>query len=349
MNPSLRTFKSEFLNRLLDLLWHQWSALGVAGRGGQAEPSILDPEALLVFTCTMGRHEPRLFDEMVDWLQENGRFINVMRLKRILASEPFAGGRVVAAVAACLSKGAEAAKWRLLAESAGTPPAMEEFFIASDGKPLSVPGAREPHFARAGFKRGPLRLRGYSQKFSAASPACLALRLRALLGVSVRCEIVLYLLTHEAAHPSRIAREAYYFDRAVQSTLVDMSQSGVVQLRASGREKHYWLIPKPWAALLSHPEPFPAWTTWPALFSALEQIWWKLQDPRLEQLTPLVLSSELRHLMIQVRPALERARFDKVLSDDRPRLGEDYLPVFFADILNLVQQASPKPAPEHST
>ena len=57
----------------------------------RADAWVIDPEALLLLTCTMGRHEPRLFDEVLDWLRENGRFINVMRLKRILRTENFAG------------------------------------------------------------------------------------------------------------------------------------------------------------------------------------------------------------------------------------------------------------------
>jgi hypothetical protein len=84
MNQSLKTFKDEYQNLVLNFLWRQWSALGVAGQASGEDAWIIDPEALLLLTCTMGRHEPRLFDEALDWLQENGRFINVMRLKRIL-------------------------------------------------------------------------------------------------------------------------------------------------------------------------------------------------------------------------------------------------------------------------
>jgi hypothetical protein len=110
----------------------------------------------------------------------------------------------------------------------------------------------------------------------------------------------------------------------------------VVQLRLSGREKHYWLVQKPWSDLLNRPQPFPQWITWAPLFSALERIWLKLNDPRLETLDPLLQSSELRQLMVAVRPAIERSRFDKSLSDDRQYLGEEYLPVFFSDVLNLL-------------
>ena len=336
MTPSLKTFKEEFQNILLNFLWRQWSALGVAGQAGGEDVWIIDPEALLLFTCTLGRHEPRLFDEVLDWLQENGSFINILRLKRMLRTEPFAGGRAVAAVAGCLSKGAGAAKWKLLADTVEARAGMEPFFLTPDGTPLPVPGEPESNFARCGFRRGPLRLRGHSQKFRPTPPTNLALQLRALFGINARCEIVLYLLTHEAAHPAQIAREAYYFGRAVQGTLVDMSKSGVVQLRSSGREKHYWLLQKHWAELLNRPENFPQWITWPPLFSALERIWLKLNEPRLEALDPLLQSSELRQLMVEVRPAFERARFDKNLSDDREYLGEKYLPVFLSDVITLL-------------
>jgi len=122
----------------------------------------------------------------------------------------------------------------------------------------------------------------------------------------------------------------------VQGTLVDMLQSGVVRLRSSGREKHYWLLQKHWAELLNRPEQLPQWVTWPPLFSALEKIWFKVNEPRLETLDPLLQSSELRQLMVEVRPAFERARFDKILTDDRNYLGETYLPVFLADVSKVL-------------
>ena len=40
--------------------------------------------------------------------------------------------------------------------------------------------------------------------------------------------------------------------------------------------------------------------------------------------------------MVEVRPSFELARFDKTLADDRQYLGEKYLPVFLADVINLL-------------
>ncbi len=336
MNPLLTEFKDQYRELLLNFLWRQWSGLGVAGHARTEDHWIVDPEALLLFTCTMGRYDPRLFDEVIDWLKVNGTFINILRLKRILRTEKFSGGRVLASIAGLLSKGTEVLKWKSLAENpkyAGTP---EPLFFGRDGKDLPILGAPDPHFISYGFNRGPLRTRGYSQPFIPIDATNLLLQLRALLGINVRCEIVAYLLTHEAAHPSQIARDAYYYVRAVQNVLVEMNRSGVVQLRSAGREKHYWLKTERWAALLNREEQLPRWITWPPLFSALERIWLKLSDPKVVALDSLLQSSEVRQLMVEVRPQIERAGFDKALSDDSQYLGEEYLPVFLSDITRLL-------------
>ena len=109
--------------------------------------------------------------------------------------------------------------------------------------------------------RCPVRLRGYSRRFHPTDRTNLTLQLRALFGINARCEIILYLLTHDAAHPSQIARDAYYFQRTVQSTLVEMMASGVVNFRGVRREKHYWIRPEHWAVLLNRKEPLPRWIT----------------------------------------------------------------------------------------
>jgi hypothetical protein len=76
MKPSLTTYRDEYRELLLDLLWRQWSTLGVAGHGSAEQERIIDPEALLLLTCTAARCDPRLFDEVIDWLQANGWLIN---------------------------------------------------------------------------------------------------------------------------------------------------------------------------------------------------------------------------------------------------------------------------------
>ena len=80
---SASNFRNELKKALLELAWRQWMQFGVAGSSQASERYILDPEALLIFTAYIGRHDQRLFDEVMDWLCVNHRFINVMRLRAL--------------------------------------------------------------------------------------------------------------------------------------------------------------------------------------------------------------------------------------------------------------------------
>jgi hypothetical protein len=337
MNPLLQDYRGSFLDKMLDLLWRQWTALGVSGHAEQNAPWIIDPEALLLATCCFGRCEPRLFDESLDCLRANGWVMNTQRMATLLRDETWNGAAVLGAVAGLLSTGTEALKWRRLSQHLTPEQKLEGFFQFKNGGLMPVVGEPEPHFAAYGFQRGPIRLRGNSQPFRSLEPGNLLVQLRALCGVNVRAEIIAYLLTHETGHSAEIARATYYHKRTIQDVLVEMNHSGVVELRQTGREKHYWIRPAEWKTLLQRSGELPQWVCWPPLWSALEQVWLKLNDPQVEPLEPLMLSSVLRQLMIRVRPAIERAGFDRMLSDDRQYLGESYLPVFVSDITRLLK------------
>ena len=337
MSTLLSDSRSQFQELLLSFLWRQWSALGVAGHAQSKDDRVIDPEALLLFTCSIGRRDPRLFDEVVDWLHVNGSFLNILRLKTILKQERFPVGRVLGAIAGLLNRGTEALKWRSLAAASAHGLNPEALFYFQDGKAMEPLGQPDAHFGSYGLLRGPLKLRGYSRKFRPTLPTSLILQLRALVGPSARSEIIAYLLTHERAHASEIARATYYQQKTVFDTLAIMHASGVVQYQSVGREKHYWLKPEPWRALLNHEGPTPVWVTWAPLFSALDQIWTALNDERLLKHTDLLfVSSELRQLMEQVRPSIERAGFAKALSDPRQYLGESFAAAFLADLTRLL-------------
>ncbi len=108
-------------------------------------------------------------------------------------------------------------------------------------------------------------------------------------------------------------------------------------MRTASREKHYWLKSDQWLPLLNRGGQLATkWIAWPPWFSALEQIWRRLRDTKLHDLEPWLQASEVRQLLATVRPALERAGFDRALADDRQHLGESHLPVFMADVKQLL-------------
>lgn len=72
--------RDEFRARLLTFSWDQWTQMGVSGRSDRSDRWATDPEGLLVFSLVVGRHEPRLFDEILDWMTLNLRLISIQRL-----------------------------------------------------------------------------------------------------------------------------------------------------------------------------------------------------------------------------------------------------------------------------
>ena len=138
-------------------------------------------------------------------------------------------------------------------------------------------GRKDATFLDFGFVRGVVEPRGMSRLFNPVMPQCALLRLRSLFGVTARAEILLYLCTHGALHPTAIARDIGFSQKNVQDMLVDMSASHVVHSgKLVGRKKTYFISAKDRPGLLydsSHP---PRWVTWAPLYRALELTWWRL-------------------------------------------------------------------------
>ncbi len=92
-------FKNQFLNEILNFLWRQWAQLGISGHVEFEDKWIIDPEALLLFSLSICRYEPRLFDEIFDWLNVNSQFINVHRLNALQEEHQFNSGPQLSAIA----------------------------------------------------------------------------------------------------------------------------------------------------------------------------------------------------------------------------------------------------------
>ena len=55
---SVREFRDEYFNALLDLVWRQWTRLGISGHiASDNSPYVVDPEALLLFSSSFCRYD----------------------------------------------------------------------------------------------------------------------------------------------------------------------------------------------------------------------------------------------------------------------------------------------------
>ncbi len=330
MNLSLTKFREEYLQLLLRFLWRQWSALGVAGNAKTGDTWVIDPEALLLLTCTMGRYDPRLFDEVLDWLTANERFINVQRIKSLLQKEEFKGdsaASVLAAVAGTMKREGRRSKWSRLAQLPADSNEERYLFRLPDNSVLPLVSQPDPVFRDYGWLRNPVELRGLSKAFPAYAKPCLWLRLRALFGVNARCEIILYLLIAGRSNSSEIAQQTHYFPRTIQDALAELSGSGLLTGQRLGRERLYWLknIEK-WEALFSLAASEIHWVCWAPLFAALESLWLCIQADAFDEAPPMLQMSQLRKLVrTSVGRKLARSGLNISLPDAEATSGMEYL------------------------
>lgn len=350
MQTPLKQFRVQYRETLLSFLWREWTALGVAGADRTPLRHVADPEALLLFTCTLGRHDQRLFDEVMDWLLINGRFINIQRLRNILAKEDFRGGPILSAVADWLATQGASNKWKLLAKVPETEiarthaskkspksanassqgrnhraqeepefainyplSAINSLFFLPNGRPMPPSKENDPLFLQHGFQRNPLLPRGYSQPFPADAPAARLLKLRALFGVNARCEILDYLARNGTGHPREIARELYYSQKAVHDTLADLACSGAITSSKGARERIYRRNPGS-LPFLDGGASTPDWINLPVLLSAAETVWHLAEELCEEELEPNVVESEIALVMGPVVDRLSRARWVTALT-----------------------------------
>ncbi len=81
MSP--KRFRAELRERLLELHWRQWCALGVACQVEPEKHWVVDLEALVASTLALGREDMRLSKLAREWLVLNREWVSTPRLRRI--------------------------------------------------------------------------------------------------------------------------------------------------------------------------------------------------------------------------------------------------------------------------
>lgn len=208
------TITAESLRRLsVDLAWGLWAELGVSTWSRTHARWCVDLEPLIAFTAIVANtHDPRLLRESIDWCVRNERFISRHQLRHVMKAQSWPSVGRIAAFGATVSRHT-GTKW----------PELD---------------TAEPY---------DFQLSGKSHVPSLEQPASLQLRLRAVLGVSARAEIVRVLITNTTREWSaaEIAERVAYTTRQVTSDLEMLTLGGLIDR-----------VPGPGGAayLLAHPD-----------------------------------------------------------------------------------------------
>lgn len=335
MNPSLHNFRESLQQRLLDFLWRQWSALGVAGYARSEDPWLIDPEALLLFSTHIARHDSRLFDEILDWLHVNGSWISLGRLGSLHKDEQLGDAAVLAAIADLLSRDSTNQKWKLLIRRFEKEESTANDLVRRLFPSIPVLKEPDPVFLSHGLERGKVDLRNMSQSPRPDQPATFLFKLRALFGVQARAEVMAWMLAHEQGHPAEIARQTGYYRRSIQNVLNDLTASGHIGSTRVGREKTFFILrPDEWRFLLTWPnaETFPRWVSWAPLFHALQTFLDALGKPGLEEKSENFQAIQLREALRQAFPSLSRASATHGWATTPDLRGTAIIPSLLADL-----------------
>lgn len=332
MNQLLRKFRDETKEAVLGLLWRQWCSLGVAGHAGQANPEyLIDPEALVLATSSIGVLEPRLFDEALDWLGSFGALINLQRLKNIRKATSLGDEQVLSAMAEWLVTHAGQPRWKTLIQRRPKDAPERMLFIESGS---IRPRDPDPVFLRNGLSRACFQARNMSRTPDPLLPPNLLFSMRALIGVGARAEVILYLAGGSPTHASEIARATHYSPRTMQALLQEMALSGHLLTQGAsssstgkirrGANRRYLVNPQNWSFLVNG-QPFPCWFPWPNLYALGSRIVTLLPDHPKKMEHPIVLVSKLRDAALLYQQSRFYLRSGGAYSPPVDTSGEDLL------------------------
>jgi len=331
---SLPDSASAYREAVLSFVWRQWGQMGVSAAVVRPDPWIQDPEALLLFSLEVARREPRIFDEILDWLAENGPTLMRQRLTQLSRRDPDGPAAVLRA----------SLDWATDGGPRSRPPAprpSDEPLFVGPHTGLAALGEPAPAFLRHGLVRPPLIRSGKSTRPDLASPFNLAFRLRAIFGASSRAEALRFLLAREGAPAStaEVAMAAALSRYGVHLALEELATSGVIHKHArSPKALRWWVDDERWRAWLSLDETGVAcWVDWPHVYRGLALLWrWLNADARMEE-SAYIHSSRARALMEQLRPLLVDRGLAWEPAEPARHRGEAYGEVFAQDVRRLAE------------
>jgi len=279
----------------LDVAWSQWIVLGGQAGGRVTEPgAIVDPEALLLFSCAMRDDEPRLWDLVGGFLADSSSLLSVQRMRNLCATFPEAVRDVLPEVAAIAVSDGKDARWR----------------------PLAGQGVRPYRAGKVHRAAGRI-----------ADPGALLLRLRLAFGVNSRTDALAFLLgiAPASASAKEAAESTGYGAMPVRRALEAMATSRIV-VAEGARPERYHVRPDAWAPLLGGAGRLPAWRHWHLLYAFLAEVLPSPHGAQVREPSPYLESGELRRAVLQHRAAFTRNRIAVPEPSDYP--GEAFLEGF---------------------
>jgi hypothetical protein len=166
----------------------------------------------------------------------------------------------------------------------------------------------------------------------------LSFKLRSFFGVGTRAEIVRFFLTAQEGQvtAARVADVTAFAKRNVYETLVALAEAGPITPDRRGNEIVYSLHPAGWWDVLELASDFNAtFLDWVALMHSLIELVVWLDDKERLELSPYMLASAARDLLVRIGPNLRSVGV--MVPDGKSATGADYWQVFADVVDNLIR------------
>jgi DNA-binding transcriptional ArsR family regulator len=273
---------------ILDLTWSLWAELGVSSWTRRHQQWAIDPEPLILFTAHISESDRRLRDEALDWCIGYGTYVSTTRLRNLVKHAP-------------------PERQTAFARFAATVNAHSDHRWPSSAQPINY------------------KPTGRSSLASFTAPALIALRLRALVGVAARTEI-LRVIVGNPDRPftaSDLVCDVNYTKRNIDNALDSLRIAGLLEVRQL-RNQHQYRLTEPGRLLAfvgDRPSLNPRWT--PIFVSIACMLY--LAD-RAGELAKQVAMVEATRVFRQISGLIDDANLVKPA---KPIVGPDALDAFF--------------------
>lgn len=249
----------------LEVAWRQWRALGasaaVKNQSARKVQSLVDPEALVLFSLLFIEDERRLADLVRDWVVLNSDLLSVQRMKNLAkdyskAVQPELTTRLELLASIAVENGKDF-RWRSLMKRSGSRINTERDRVHHFGLTARYSrGARGATESKTRAVRAPL-----------TDPSALLLRLRLGLGVGVKADVLGYLLGkgEEPVPVRRITAATEYSTVSVRRAVDDLAAAGFIQA-LDRQPAGYRAERERWAEFLRVPAT-PVWLYWHQCFA----------------------------------------------------------------------------------
>jgi hypothetical protein len=319
MSP--KNFKDELTDRLLDLHWKQWTAFGVSSQLNRSREYILDLEALIVSTLTIGRLNLRLFEAALEWTQVNRPWLNLFRIKRI--------GKFFT------SREIDQKKPLLNSQ-------LTDIFTSFVKNPRTLWSEWENRINDNNYAQDDfLELfynyeeRGIVVEPDILSPCLLQLHVRNFFGVDARAEMFLYFLAGKMGNSNSISGEIFLEQKNLYRILNNWVEAEIIEEDLKVSSPDYGLKNRElWMQTFQINE-IPTYVNWPRIYKFMDSITVNLADPAIGDDTYLV-SSFFKDKYSDAQYAASVTKID--LPSPKSFPGKEYYEPFANSLLQIADK-----------